>query len=75
MSRTERRQQIVEIAHTAQRGLYWNTWKELHPGAAELALPKIREIIDDEIKSRSKLSRRRPFDSKSSRDSRSSGCA
>jgi hypothetical protein len=52
MSRTERRQQIVEIADTVQRGLHWNTWKELHPGAAELALPKIREIIEEEIKSR-----------------------
>jgi hypothetical protein len=24
----------------------------MHPGAAELALPKIRDIIDEEIKSR-----------------------
>jgi hypothetical protein len=53
MSRTERRQQIVEIAHTVQRELLWNTWKEIHPGAAELALPKIRDIVDEEIKSRS----------------------
>jgi hypothetical protein len=52
MSTTERRQQIVEIAHTVQRDLHWNTWKELHPGAAQLALPKIRDIIDEEIKSR-----------------------
>ena len=50
MSRTERRQQIVEIAHAVQRDLHWNTWKETHPGAAELALPKIRDIIDEEIK-------------------------
>ena len=53
MSRTERRQQIVEIAQTVQRELHWNTWKEMHPGAAELALPKIRDIINEEIKSRS----------------------
>jgi hypothetical protein len=52
MSRTERRQQIVEIAHTVQRDLHLSTWKELHPGAAALALPKIRDIIDEEIKSR-----------------------
>jgi hypothetical protein len=52
MSRTERRQQIVEIAHTVQRHLHWNTWKEMHPGAAELALPKIRDILNEEIKSR-----------------------
>jgi hypothetical protein len=52
MSRTERRQQIVEMTHTVQRELYWNTWKELHPAAAELALPKIRDIIGEELKSR-----------------------
>jgi hypothetical protein len=52
MSRTERRQQIVEIAHTVQHELHWNAWKELHPAAAELALPKIRDIIDEEMKSR-----------------------
>ena len=52
MSRTERRQQIVEITRTVQRNLYWNTWSEMHPMAAELALPKIRHIIDEEIKSR-----------------------
>jgi hypothetical protein len=52
MSRTERRQQIVEIAHAVQHDLHWNTWQEMHPGAAELALPKIRDIIDGEIKSR-----------------------
>jgi hypothetical protein len=52
MSRTDRRQQIVEIAHTVHRDLHWNTWKEMHPQAAELALPKIRDIIDEEIKSR-----------------------
>jgi hypothetical protein len=52
MSRTERRQQIDEITHTVQRDLHWDTWKEMHPGAAELALPKIRDIIDGEIKSR-----------------------
>jgi hypothetical protein len=55
MSRTKRRQQIVEIAHTVQRDLLWNTWKEMHPGAAELALPKIRNILDEEIKSRCSL--------------------
>jgi hypothetical protein len=52
MSRTERQQQIVEIAHAVQRDLHWNTWKETHPGAAELALPKIRHIIDEEINRR-----------------------
>ena len=52
MSRTERLQQIVEIAHTVHRELHWNAWKELHPGAAELALPKIRDILAEEIKSR-----------------------
>ncbi len=50
MSRTKRRQQIVEIAHIVRRDLHWNTWKGMHPGAAELALPKIRDIIDEEIK-------------------------
>ncbi len=52
MSRTERQQQIVEIVRTVQRDVYWNTWKELHSGAAKLALPKIRDIIDEEIKGR-----------------------
>ncbi len=52
MSRTERQQQLVEIVHTVQRDLCWNTWKELHSGAAKLALPKIRAIIDEEIKGR-----------------------
>jgi hypothetical protein len=52
MSRTERRQQIVEIAHAVQRDLHWNTWMETHPGAAKLALPKIRDIIDEEINRR-----------------------
>ena len=52
MSRTERRQQIVEITRIVQRDLHWNTWREMHPVAAELALPKIRHIIDEEIKSR-----------------------
>jgi hypothetical protein len=55
MSRTKRRQQIVEIAYTVQRDLLWNTWKEMHPDAAELALPKIRNILDEEIKSRCSL--------------------
>jgi hypothetical protein len=60
MSRTERRQQIVEIAHAVQRDLHWNAWKETHPGAAELAMPKIRDIIDAEI------NRRRPSGHRSS---------
>ena len=52
MSRTERRQKIVEIARLVRRDLHWSAWTEMHPGAAELALPKIRDIIDEEIKSR-----------------------
>ena len=60
MSRTERRQQIVEIAHAVQRDLHWNTWKETYPGAAELALPKIRDIINEEINRRCPSGHRSP---------------
>jgi hypothetical protein len=52
MSRTERLQQIVDITHSVQRDLHWNTWKERYPGAAKLALPKIRDILDEEAKHR-----------------------
>jgi hypothetical protein len=52
MSRTERLQQIVDITHSVQRDLHWNAWQERHPGAAKLALPKIRDILDEETKSR-----------------------
>jgi hypothetical protein len=52
MSRTERRQQIVEITRSVQRELHWNAWQELHPAAAELALAKIGDIIDEEMKTR-----------------------
>jgi hypothetical protein len=38
------RQRIIETSALVLRQLHWQTWSEVHPGAAELAIPKINAI-------------------------------
>ena len=59
MSRKELSQRIVETAALVLRELHWQTWSEVHPGAAKLAIPKINAIIEQETKKRRQVTQPR----------------
>lgn len=52
MSANDFRQRIIETSALVLHELHWHTWSEMHPGAAELAIPKIHAIIGEEMKQR-----------------------
>ena len=45
MSANDFRQPIIETSVLVLRELHWQMWSEVHPGAADLAIPKINAII------------------------------
>jgi hypothetical protein len=50
MSRTNIRRRIVETAARVPCELHWQTWSEVHPSAADLAISKVNAIVREEMK-------------------------